>query len=406
MARFLSSAIVLFLMIGPVQAQDIYVQVEIEGNIEGCSILLVESDGSLIEWASNADIQAATGETECDPDDTGLAVSADGTVYFTEDTSHDVLQIAPDGTISVLVDSATLDALIGTSADADNGLAVAPDGNIYVADEDCNCVIQITPAGAASVFVTEAAILAATGKPDADLQGGLTFNDDGTMYFVDQGTFLPRAGEDDDADDRGNSGEDNDRVIAVSPGGMVSVLTTEVQILGILPPGPTDTDLDVDIAFSNDTLYVLNDGDSALIAINPTTGTPSLVADGPTVVAGIGIDNTDGEFDPEGGLGFDPSNGTLLIGTDGTDNTDDEDKAIIARVSRAGGVSVAVSDEQVTSFYEGLYGPNNDFRFRGGLDVFGGELPEARGVPTLSPLAMTLLALMVLGIAAVTRPRG
>ena len=411
MNRFLFfSVAVLIIGLQTAQAQDIYVSVEIDVDPNQCSILLIESDGTLSEAASNAAIQAATGESACDLDDTGLAVAADGTVYFTEDESHDVLQIAPDGTVSVLVESATLDALIGETADADNGLAIGPDGNIYVADEDCNCVIQITPAGAASIFVTETEIETATGKPEVNLEGGLTFGSDGTMYFAEDGSNDLRNSNDDDLDlgefTRGDPPTDNDRILALSPGGILSVLTTEAQIIGILPSGADNTNLDVDIEFLNGTLYVLNDGeDAALIAIDPDTGTPSLVADNQTFETSLGLNIQDGGFDPEGGIGVDPTTGTLLVGTDPDDEDADANLPIIARVTPAGAVSVAVSDAQILAFYQAIYGPDNDYRLRGGLDVRSLPLPETQDVPTLSPFSLTLLVLMMIGLVAVTKLR-
>ena len=397
----LVAALCLLGLIQTASAQEIFVQVAISDGLDGCSILSIDRDGMLSEVVSNADILAATGETSCDMTDTGIVVASDGTVFFTEDESHDLLQLSPDGTLSVLVESTVFDALIGVTADADYGLDIGPDGNIYIADEDCDCILQVTPAGAASIFIENATILAATGKPTADLEGGIAFGDNGNLYFVDEAS-IPIRSEDDDIEDegRGDVLTDEERVLVATPAGAVSVLTTEAELLAVIPDDQTSTDLDVDIAFGNGTLYVLNDGEaSSLIAINPATGVPSLVVDGDEVITALGIDQV-GNMDPEGGIGFDASNGTLVVGLD-TDDTLGNDISNLIRITSAGAVSVVLGDADFTNFYESLYGTGNEYSFQGGLHVAGDGLPASQPVPTLSPIAMTLLALILLGMATV-----
>ena len=365
-------------------AQNIVVQVEM--NLQDCSILHIDAAGTLTELVSTADILSVTGETSCEMIDTGIVMNEDGYIYFTENSSDDVLQIAPDGNISVLVPSETLDALIGgpDPASPSNGLDIGPDGNLYSSDQRCDCIFQITPQGAASIFVENADIVAASGDPGSDLEGGLAFGSDGTLYFVDA-----------------------ENVLQVTPAGEVSLLTTQAEILAILPDNPiqADIDLDVDIDFGNGVLYVLIDGQySALIAINPSTGEPSLVVDGDEVISALDLTAV-GNIDPEGGLAFDHGTDSLVFGIDNSDETLGDPQAVIGRVTTAGEVSLVLGDAEFKAFYEALYGPMNNYRFRGGLDIFGSDLPAPQSVPTLSPLALFLLILMLLVIGMVFMTR-
>ena len=379
---FLAAATLLSLaLLNSASAQDIMVQVDLGG--QGCSILQIDAAGTLLELASTADILSVTGESACVLDDTGLVVNEEGVVYFTETFSDDVLQIAPDGNISVLVPSETLDALISDStANPGSGLDIGPDGNLYMSDQFCNCIFQITPQGAASIFVDNADIVAASAGTEHDLEGGLAFGTDGTLYFVD-----------------------NENVLLANSGGEVSLLTTQAEILTILPDNATEADLDVDIAFGNGILYVLIDGQySALVAINPSTGQPSLVVDGDEVIAALDI-NAEGNIDPEGGLGFDPSTGSFVFAIDNWDESIGDAQSVLGRATPSGDISLVLGDAELRAFYEALYGPMNNYRFRGGLDISGGDQPAPQSVPALTPLALVFLALMLLGIGMLARPR-
>lgn len=365
----------------PLTAQDLFVQVELGGSPPGCSILRVAPDGTLTEWVSNADILAATGETDADCDDTGMAVAPDGTLYFAEDTSHDILTVTPTGAVSVFVDSAVLDAAVGTSSDIDNGMVFGSDGNLYAADEDCDCIIRITvPGGVVTIEVSNADILAHTGKSTADLEGGLARASDGTLYFVDEDSQAP-----------------GELVLTVSPGGVISTLATESDITAVT--GNSSTDLDVGIALGS-ALFVLDDGagdGDNVLRIDVGTGAVSLIADEAAIGAANGNTGTD-PADVEGGIAIHPATGDLFVGDDGTDTTDGEDKANIMQITQAGSVSVFVTDTEVSNFYAPLY-PSLDPRFRGSM-VFGPPPAPPEPfviIPTLNRPGLALLV-MIIGV--------
>jgi len=338
-------------------AQDLFVQVDLDGlllpgesedNPDGCSILRVSPSGVLSEFVSNDDILAVSDETSCDVDDTGMAISPDGTLYFNEDISDQIYQVTPTGTISVFVDEATLDAAVGTSNDIDNGMTFGADGNLYAADEGCECIIKVTvPDGTVSVVVPEANILDATGQTDVDLNGGLARADDGTLYFVD-----------DDGDET---------VLQATEEGVVSILATESDLTAVT--GNASTDLDVGIALDGNNLFVMDDEGFSdnIVRIDVTTGAVTLVADVSTLGPVTGNSGSS-PIDLEGGIVINSSSGNLFIGDDGEDDVDEEEKANILEVTQAGTPSLFVSDSEITAFYETLYGIGEfDFRLRGSM---------------------------------------
>ena len=342
-------------------AQDLFVQVELNNlseNPNGCSILRVSPSGVLSEFVSNDDILAVSNATSCDVDDTGMAISPDGTLYFNEDVSDQIYQVTPAGVVSVFVDKATLDAAVGTSNDIDNGMTFGADGNLYAIDEDCDCIIQVTvPGGAVSVVVPEANILAATGKTGAQLNAGLARGDDGTFYFADE------------------SGDE--MVLQATPAGVVSILATESDLTAVT--GNSGTDLDVGIALDGNNLFVMEDRASSIVRIDVTTGTVTLVADESTLGP---VTGNSGSFpiDLEGGIAIHPVNGNLFIGDDGFDETDNEDKANILEVTQSGTPSLFVSDSAITAFYETLYGIGEfDSRLRGSMVFLGAPVLSCEG---------------------------
>ena len=371
-------------------AQSLFAQVDIsfEADGGGCSILRAESDGMLTEWVSNSEILAVTGELDADCADTDITIAPDDTLYYAEDTSHDILRVDPTGVVSVFVDSATIDAVVGTTSDIDNGMALGPDGNLYAADEDCDCIIQITiPDGTVSVFAAEADFDAI--YPDGgtvDPNGGLVVDSAGTVYLT--------------------SDNNPDTIFAVANDGAISILSNESQILAAT--GKTEADLDVGMDLAASGLFVLDDQASdngALINVDIVTGDATQVVSGSEVTAVTGLEG----FNPEGGIAVQPGSGDLFVGDDGFSLADDESKANILRITQAGEVSIFLSDAELSGFYSTLY-PNADFSFEGGLVFAIPEPVEPRvsvpmNVPSLSGIALLLLMLLagILGVQAFAR---
>lgn len=365
----------------PLRAEsgDLYVQINLEGPTDGCSILRVEPDGALSEWVSNAEILAATGEADADCDDTGLAVALNGTIYFSEDTSDSILVVSPFGVVSLFVSEATLAAATGAGiSDIDSGLILGSDGNLYAADDSCDCVVQITvPGGVVSVVVAEAAIEAATGG-GADLEGGLGRDAAGNLYITE---------------------DDTDQVVVVPFGGMPMVLTSEAAIL--TATGNTFADLDVGAELDG-SFFVLDDTNaevSSILEVDTATGAVSVVAQAPAIQAATGNNPTfpDIAVDLEGGIAALPG-GDLFVGDNGADAIamTDIPQANLLRVSRAGDVSVFVSDSEIQSLYSVLY-PGFLARLEGSMDFQPLPAPAVTEIPTLGEWGRWALILLLEG---------
>ena len=427
---------------------------------ESCSILEVAEDGTLTEIVSNADILAVTGETVADCGDTGLAVAPDGTIYFSEDESHHILRRTTDGTLSIFVDAADIDTLIGETSDNDNGMDVGPGGTLFVADEDCDCIYTVSPDGnTLEIIVTESDIGTVTGNlsdfgpgrgscsgdPAADLEGGLVVSSSGVVYFADDGSgchpdrpqagFLVRGGFFAPFDSL-------DSILRAVPDGVggytVSIVADEDDIFAAVPSlypagfgtcGEDFADLDVDIDLGTDgMLYVLEDGATQLapsecaergplpfnaiesedkvLRMDPTTGAVSLVASGDAFGALSGPNGED-QADFEGGISY--AGGVLYVG----DRVQAEDQSQlrgpgpmtlnnIFRVTTSGGVSIHVSRAQLEALYGPLY-PDFTPRLSGGMDSIDNvsvlEIPVAGG----AGLAALIALLALIGIWTVRR---
>jgi len=195
------------------------------------AVLKKSADGTVTVLASRTAIEQATGE-RADPD--GLVFGADGYLYLTDDAfnSQSILRVDPEtGAVTVYASGADLEALPEiTSIDIETGIAAGDDGTIYaLSDGDPNAVIEIAPDGTPSVltfgppfadldvFMTRAAnghLIIADDVTDSvfrittegllavefteeqledvsgeiDLQGGIAYDEDGYLFLVDNVT--------------------------------------------------------------------------------------------------------------------------------------------------------------------------------------------------------------------------
>jgi uncharacterized protein (TIGR03437 family) len=88
----------------------------------------------------------------------GVAVGADGSVYFADSDNNVVRKIAPNGTISTIAGNGSPgfggDGASGPAAqlNAPEGVAVDASGNVYIADSANNRVRKVTSSGAIATF--------------------------------------------------------------------------------------------------------------------------------------------------------------------------------------------------------------------------------------------------------------
>jgi len=389
MKKLISSFIVLLLFVGfSVRSHavegDLFVQVDLNGlDPDGCSIMQITPAGVISEFISNAQILAATGETTADCDDTGLAVGLDGTVFFNEDESDDILMATnPGGVLSVFVTEAAIIAAAGGSGDIDNGMAISPvNGNLYVADEGADSILMVNVGGfnpgLVTLIITEADFEALLPPGDSpDLEGGIAIDFAGNIYISDDANDLIYKYE--------------------AATDTLSILSTAVQIAAAT--GTFDIDLDVGVVFGGD-LFVLDDGGcDCLLRVNPNNGNASAFITEANIISATG-----GDFaDVEGGLAID-ENQNLYIGDDG-DLDGDEDRPNIVQATQLIQTSLFASATDIRDFYN-VAEPGGDPRLEGSMAIEGiFDFPPLQ-VPTLSEWGMiaTALGLGIIGFIVARR---
>jgi len=109
----------------------------------------------------------------------GVAVGADGSVYFADSDNNAVRKISPSGVISTIAGNGTAgyggDGAAGPSAQLDTpqGVAVDTAGNVYIADRGNHRVRKVTPGG---VISTVAGTGTAGSSGDGSAASGATLN--------------------------------------------------------------------------------------------------------------------------------------------------------------------------------------------------------------------------------------
>ncbi|MCB1875956.1 MAG: carboxypeptidase regulatory-like domain-containing protein [Chromatiales bacterium] len=129
--------------------------------------------------ASQADFLAVVGVSSIDLDG-GIAVRPDGTVLTVSDSNPiGVFSIAPSGVVSLLASN-------GGFSGPDGYSALAPNGDLAVADDNLDKVYRVSPAGVISDLLTQTQLEAPLNFADADMEGGIVFDDQGTLYFAEE----------------------------------------------------------------------------------------------------------------------------------------------------------------------------------------------------------------------------
>jgi sugar lactone lactonase YvrE len=131
----------------------------------------------------------------------GVAVGADGTVFFSDSDNHRIRKIAPDGTIATVAGTGNPGYTSGggdplkAELQSPRHLALDGAGNLYFVDRYASVVRRLTAKGVFSTLVGNGVGVAGTGKvsPDgiaaisADFSFicGLAVDAAGTVYFSD-----------------------------------------------------------------------------------------------------------------------------------------------------------------------------------------------------------------------------
>jgi sugar lactone lactonase YvrE len=109
----------------------------------------------------------------------GIAVSPDGTIYFTQDNFNGVRKVSSSGDVSTFVGGITAGNSDGTGTaakfNAPYGLRLDGSGNLYVADSNNKSIRKVTPSGDVTTLFKS--------KLDKGL-GSFTMANDGTLFIV------------------------------------------------------------------------------------------------------------------------------------------------------------------------------------------------------------------------------
>ena len=379
MKYFISGFLVLFLSItislsASAASGDLFVQVDlvIDFDDESCSILRVMPDGTFTEFVSAESVLALIGLTECEMGDTGLTVADNGDVYFSEDISGSIIKATPSGALSTFVSKAQITAATGEEdANPQNGMVIGPDGDLYFNDGISESILKATiPGGVVSVVVSEAEIIAVTGNSGADLQGGIAFDCRGNLYITDD--FNP------------------EHILVLNPSGALRIFVTEQQINNAT--GFNSTDLDVGMTFFGGSLYVLDDGECNCV-LQITMGRDiSVFVSNAEITAATG----NGSANLEGGIAVNQSQ-EVFFGDTGD--------FVNILVSPPGGSSVSlfVTNQELVDFYTPLVP-----ELRGSMAFEGVDAcTVVETIPTLSEwgLVATAAVLGIVGIIAVRRKK-
>ena len=303
------------------------------------SITRINADGSAEVVVTQDEIKAATGESDADMDNRGIAVDGNGNLFFSEDDSDSILMKPADGgPLQVIATEADIKAATGESHADPKSLTVGNDGNVYVSDDNSDSILRIDPAtGDVSVLVSEDTLEDLPGIQHIDLDGGIVTGIDGTIYAASDGN--------------------PDAIFAINPEtGEASVLASHC---------PFD-DLDVYMTIvPNGDLIVADDSGANTIYRVPTSGEDQgevSVFLSPEDISAV----TGHSVDLEGGISFD-ADGNFYVAEENSDDIikfsgyDPEDGTIDPATG-----TVFLSESQLSDLV------NHDADLEGGM-AFGGD---------------------------------
>lgn len=194
----------------------------------------------------------------------GIAVGADGTLYFSDANSHRIRQLK-NGVVSTLA-GGTPGAADGTGTSAQflnpHGIALGSDGALYVADSGNNCIRRVTASGIVSTWAGTCAswnaglVNGATNSAKFRTPQGIAISSSGVIYIADSGNNAIR---------KISGGSVS--TVAASPGGQYD------RSVFFFPNGITVGD--------DGYLYVVDGGHRAVLRVSTSGSVTTLISKAP-----------------------------------------------------------------------------------------------------------------------------
>lgn len=154
---------------------------------DGCQCLvMVDEDGNVSVAATNGAIDTAdTDGGGVDFSDAGVAVAADGTVYFTNASTESLMSWDPVDGVTMVVGGGVAASSIGEVEIGLEKLAFAPGGTLYAVDTVNDQILAYdVDAGTVAVYATAAQLETPSDIGSADLSGGIAADASGSVYVA------------------------------------------------------------------------------------------------------------------------------------------------------------------------------------------------------------------------------
>ena len=157
----------------------------LSGAAGNAGILHVSIFGVVTLLVSEQDAMDATGEPNASFAENGITAGPDGTIYFTEALSGDVLRLTLGGQVEVFVEAGDITGVTGAGSVDPEDLVFAPNGQLYLVDEETNSILQIDPAtGNVSSLTTEGQFTGLAPFDTIANLGGLVASADGSTLYL------------------------------------------------------------------------------------------------------------------------------------------------------------------------------------------------------------------------------
>ncbi|NIA72030.1 hypothetical protein HBA54_25850 [Pelagibius litoralis] len=157
----------------------------LSGAAGNAGIIHVSGFGVVTLLVSEADVTAVTFEANASFAESGIAAAPDGTIYFTDAVSGDILRLPLGGQVEVFVEAGDITGITGAGSSDPEDLIFAPDGQLYLVDEETNSILRIDPAtGNVSSLTSENQLIGLAPFNAIDNLGGLVASADGTTLYL------------------------------------------------------------------------------------------------------------------------------------------------------------------------------------------------------------------------------